>query len=91
MISNKDAVTKANECALELLGAQDVSLEEIELEEQEGKKLWSITLGFPQRLNEVKNIFGAGILSDPIQLKRFLIDAETGEFVAMRLRELAAR
>ena len=55
MISNKEAVAKARECAQDLLGTQDVSLEEIELEEQDGKKLWSITLGFAQHYNKVNS------------------------------------
>ena len=87
MISNKEAVNKAKEFAAQLLDAQKLSLEEIELDNHNGKDVWNITLGFPHPFNPM----GALFPSDPIQLKRFLIDAETGELVAMKLRELAVR
>lgn len=71
-----------------MLGSRDVSLEEIELDNLNGKEVWSITLGFPPK---VEIPLGQVLVFDKMQLKRFFIDAETGEFVAMKLRELAVR
>ena len=88
MISNRESVKRAQECAQDLLGTSNVSLEEIELGNLNGKAVWSITLGFPPNA-EIP--LGRILAFDKIQLKQFFIDAETGEFVAMKLRELAAR
>jgi hypothetical protein len=33
----------------------------------------------------------AALRADPLQYKRFLIDVETGELVAMRVREVASQ
>lgn len=82
MIEVKDAVGLAKAKAVEMLG-QNGSLEEIERESFKGRDTWSITLGFPPKFTPF-----SGFAMD---YKRFLIDAETGELMAMKLRELASR
>ncbi len=81
MIDVKEAVRIAKEKATEMLG-QNGSLEEIERERYQGHEVWSITLGLPPKF--------VGF-SMSLQYKRFLIDAETGELLAMKLRELASQ
>lgn len=63
--------------AIEMLGPGAASLEEIERESYQGHEVWSITLNVPR---SPAAFFRA-------QYKRFLIDADTGELVAMKLRE----
>ena len=82
MIDVKEAVGLAKAKAVEMLG-QEGSLEEIEREGFKGRDTWSITLGFPPRFTPFSGIAK--------EYKRFLIDAETGELMAMKLRELASR
>ena len=59
----------------------------IERDFYKDRDVWSITLGFPRELSEVALI--NRLVSDDRSYKRFLIDAQTGEFLAMRIRELA--
>jgi len=89
MIDAKQAVQIAKERAVDMLGQGHSSLEEIERESYKDHDVWSITLSFPRNLNQVPPIARLG--TDPLQYKRFLIDVETGELVAMKLRELASR
>ena len=86
MIDVKQAVQIAKEKAAEMLDPGSASLEEIERETYKGRDVWSITLGLPRDLMALPPIlrYSAGLL----EYKRFLIDVETGEFVAMRLREV---
>lgn len=90
MIDAKHAVLLAKEKAAEMLGPGPSYLEEIERESYKDREVWSITLGFPC---PVENIPGPvqliSIEVDRRQYKRFLIDVETGELVAMKLREVA--
>jgi hypothetical protein len=85
MINAKQAVTIAKQGAADWLGASIASLEEVEFESYKGRKVWSITLGVPRDLTTLSPI--AQIGADPLQYKRFLIDAETSALVAMKLRE----
>jgi len=81
MIDAKRAVLIAKEKSDEMIGVVG-SLEEIERDSYKGREIWSITLGFPSTgFNNVLN----GLRD----YKRFLIDAETGDLVAMKLREVA--
>jgi hypothetical protein len=89
MLEIKDAVRIAREHALEMLGYPNPSLEEIELGQHQDREVWMITLGFPRDLEQIAPL--ARIGADPLQYKRFLIDAETGKMLAMRLREVASR
>jgi hypothetical protein len=89
MIDAKQAVQIAKQRAADVLGQGITTLEEIERETYKDREVWSITLSFPRDLDQLAPI--ARIATDPIQYKRFLIDVETGDLVAMRLREPAAR
>ena len=83
MIEVKQAVQLAREKAAEMLGQQSATLEEIERDSYKGRDVWSITLGLPPASPLAR-------LASPLHYKRFLIDAETGELVAMKLRETVA-
>lgn len=89
MIDAKKAVASAMHNAAEILGQSKSSLEEIERETYKGREAWAITLGVPRNLDLLSAI--AQIGADPIQYKRFLIDAETGEMLGMIIREPASR
>lgn len=89
MIDFSQAIKFARQSALQVLGAASVSVEEIEREAYNGREVWSITLAFPRALEKLPPI--ASLTSSPLEYKRFLVDAETGEFVAMKLREPAPR
>lgn len=88
-IGVKDAVALAKAKAAEILGAPSASLEEIERETYKDRDVWSITLGVPRDMSQLSP-FGKLSL-DLVQYKRFLIDVENGELLAMRIRELASR
>jgi hypothetical protein len=91
MIEVKDAVALAKAKAVEILGASPtaLSLEEIEREIYKDRDVWSITLGVPHDISQLSGF--AQLSADPVQYKRFFIDAENGELLAMRIRELASR
>jgi hypothetical protein len=86
MIDLKQAVQIAKAKAAEMLDQGPSNLEEIERETYKGRDVWSITLSLPR-----SQISSLAHLADPVQYKRFLIDAETGELSAMKLREVASR
>lgn len=87
MIDAKQAVLLAKDKAEEMLGAGPSYLEEIERESYKGREVWSITLSFKQDSQRLPlhRVFSG----DPFNYKRFLIDVESGELVAMKLREVA--
>jgi hypothetical protein len=87
MIDAKKAVQIAKERAMEMLGATP-SLEEIERELYKERDVWSITLGLPRPLDYLTDL--ARLSAFPLQYKRFLIDVQTGELVAMKLRDEVA-
>ncbi len=91
MIDVKQAVQIAKEKALEMLGTP-ANLEEIERDSYKGHEVWSITLSLPNhpspQTSPQTRLFQ---LANPLPYKRFLIDVETGEFLAMKLRELATQ
>jgi hypothetical protein len=89
MIDVKAAVGLAKAKAVEILGAKSASLEEIERDVYRDREVWSITLGVPRDISQLSGF--AQISADPVQYKRFLIDIENGELLAMRIRELALR
>jgi hypothetical protein len=89
MIDAKQAVASAMRSAADVLGESKSSLEEIERDTYKGREAWVITLGVPRNLDLLSPIAQLG--AAPIQYKRFLIDAETGEMLAMVIRELASR
>ncbi len=88
MIDAKEAVVIAKERAADLLGETSSSLEEIERESYKDREVWSITLSLPRRdLEALPSL--AKFSASPPRYKPFLIYVETGELVAMKLREVA--
>ena len=89
MLDAKQAVEIAKDRAIDLLGPCNFSLEEIERETYKGHEVWSITLSHPRSSEPMGPL---GNLGTPLlQYLRFLIDAATGELVAIKLRELASQ
>lgn len=94
-IAIKEAVQTAKEKLNELYDddrPEALALEEIELLEERGRKLWSVTLGF-HRNKSVKALNpGLEGLYRPTQqvenrvYKTLLIDADSGDFVRMDMR-----
>jgi hypothetical protein len=84
MIDVKEAVQFAKSYAHEVLGEQAPTVEEIEREEYKNRDVWRITLGFPT--SSYHKLVGWPAK----EYKSFLIDADTGETVAMKIRELIA-
>jgi hypothetical protein len=92
MIDVKQAVQIAKEKAVDMLGPARYNLEEIEREAYRSRDVWSITLSLPKDLAHLSTVAKLyGLSDDPLQYKRFLIDAETGELLAMKLREVASQ
>ena len=88
MLDVKQAVQIAWQKSAEILGV-DGSLEEIQRETYQGHDAWSITLGVPRNLEQLPPF--SRLSANPVQYKIFLIDAETGEMLAMKLHALAPR
>lgn len=89
MIDAKRAVQIAKENAADLFNQALSNLEEIERDSYKDREVWSITLSLPRNVKQLP-VF-AQLTADPLEYKRFLIDVETGELVAVKMRELAAR
>ena len=91
MIDRKQAVEIARVEAVNLLDQGLSGLEEIERDTYKGREVWSITLSLPRFAKQPSLSPFAELTADPLQYKRFLIDVETGELVAIKLREVASR
>jgi hypothetical protein len=89
MIDVKHAIQIAKDGAARLLDAGQASLEEIERDSCQGRDVWSITLGVERDLMKLSPV--GKMVVDPLVYRRFQIDAETGELIAMKLREVATR
>jgi len=92
MIDVKQAVQVAKEKAADMLGQRAFNLEEIERDNYKGRDVWGITLSFvgdPEQMSDLARIVTMGRAL--LKYKRFLIDSETGELVAMRVREVATQ
>ena len=86
MISVKEAAINAYEYIKGIPGYEDkeeLLVEEVELTEDE--KYWLITLGYPV-------IVASGVLFQPATRKKeyklFKVNAETGEVLSMKIREI---
>lgn len=90
MIDAKTAVEMAKARASEMLGMRSFNLEEIERTTYKGLDAWDITLSFPPNLTE-SPLSAISVLSGSLRYKRFLIDPETGDLLAMKLREVATQ
>lgn len=85
MVTVHEAFTRAKEYAREVLGDMPYTLEEVEEDSYKGRQVWRITLGFPKRRPTAPDLvrsLGAGL---PLEYKTFLLDATTGEPIAMKL------
>jgi hypothetical protein len=93
MIDAKAAVQIAKEKAVELLGQSSYGLEEIQREPYKDREVWSITLSRARDMDQLHPLVQLAQFSapQPWDYKRFLIDAETGDFVAMQIREVAVQ
>ena len=92
MIDAKQAILIAKAGAADLLSQDSSNLEEIERDSYKGREVWSITLSLPQKVGQLGSLATLAALSGfPPQYKRFLIDSETGELVAVKLREVASQ
>jgi len=85
MIDLAQAVKVARQAALDVLEVRSTTIEEIERHTYRGTDVWSITLGFSRRNGSLSAM--AQLTASPIDYKVFLIDADTGEFLAMKMRE----
>ena len=88
MIDAKRAVEIAKEKAAEMLGKSALNLEELEREPYRDRDVWAVTLSF-QPFDPLAPI--TRIVVPPLEYKRFLIDTESGDLIAMKLREVASR
>ena len=72
---------------------QDLRVEEVELSQDKAVKVWRVTLGF-HRKKDISTLGGAFGMTPPKYVenrsyKTLLIDAESGGFLGMRIREVA--
>jgi hypothetical protein len=79
----------ARQGAADMLSQASSNLEEIERDTYKGREVWNITLSLPRDVSQLTSF--AQLAADPLQYKRFLIDAETGELLAVKLREVASQ
>ena len=89
MIDVKQAVQIAKVKAAEILESDASAVEEIERDSYDSHEVWSITLSVRRDTNQLPAI--ARLAADPLQYKRFLIDAVSGELLAIKLREIASQ
>ena len=87
MIDVKEATQTALEYFQDIYSDQSFSnvlLEEVEREQDDDTSYWFITIGFTEQRD---GPFG-GHLNVSRRYKRFKIDAETGEVLAMKIRSV---
>ncbi len=82
MIGAKEAVAAARAYAHEVIDFERASVEEIERDQYKNRDVWRITLGF-QAWQSPYTVEPAAK-----DYKSFIIDAENGEALAMKIREL---
>lgn len=85
MLTVQEAFARASDYARSVLGDKPYTLEEVEQDTYKGRRVWRITLGFPKRrptAPELMRSIGAGL---PLEYKTFLVDADTGDPIAMKL------
>ena len=85
MLTVQEASTRAEEYAREVLGDMPYTLEEVEQDSYKGRQVWRITLGFPKRRPSAPDLIRSLGASLPLEYKTFLVDAATGEPIAMKL------
>jgi hypothetical protein len=82
MIGVKQAVESAKQYAFEILGDAQSTVEEVDRDEYKNRPVWQITLGFTRAYSAYP------VPHSVRDYKSFLVDAETGETMAMKIREL---
>jgi hypothetical protein len=99
-ISTKEAVAKAKSTLLDLFGddpPKDLALEELERVELDGqRKGWAVTLGFHRvrkvttntPANSMLEMLGRPSTIEHRVYKTVVIDADSGEFVKMEIRQV---
>lgn len=88
MVSVKEAVAKAIAFAENLLepsGISGLRLEEVERTGINGNGPWSITLSMPRPPSGMELFAG----KNAREYKTFLVNADTGEVLSMKIREFA--
>jgi hypothetical protein len=85
MVSVQEAFAHAQEYAREVLGDMPYTWEEIEQDSYKGRQVWRITLGFPKRRPTAPEFIRSIGAALPLEYKTFLVDADTGEAIAMKL------
>ena len=89
MIDAKQAVLRAKEEASTFFRGLPANLEEIQRESYQGHEVWSITLSLARDPEAPFSFTRMSV--DLSGFKRFLIDVETGELMAMLIREVQTR
>ena len=85
MVTVQEASQRAKEYAREVLGDLPYTLEEVEQDTYKGRQVWRITLGLPKRRPSAPELIRSMGAALPLEYKIFLVDADTGEPVAMKL------
>ncbi|USX26354.1 hypothetical protein NHH73_27975 [Oxalobacteraceae bacterium OTU3CINTB1] len=99
-INVKEAVKAAKDALLELYEddpPKAMALEEIEKVQDNGRQLWAVTLGFLRHngvVMQTQNTIGAIFNPAPSQIdhrvyKTVFIDAASGQFVKMDIRQVS--
>lgn len=87
MVTIQQAVKNAAAFSRSVLGeeaVQDLRLEEVESDEYNGRPVWFVTLSFRGWSQGLE-----ALVRDRVY-KRFIVDKESGEVLAMKIRELAS-
>ena len=85
MVTVQEAFARAQAYAREVLGDMPYTLEEVEQDSYKDRAVWRVTLGFPKRRPAAPELIRALGASLPLEYKTFLVDANTGEPIAMKL------
>jgi len=94
MIDVKEAAQAAFEYFEKLYDEKrfsNVLLEEVERSEEDGTPYWFVTIGFTNEEAKTKAKSPVAVLdtsTPPRRYKRFKIDAETGDVLAMKIRSV---
>ena len=90
MVEIKVAVAMAIQFAKTVLDparTTDIRLEEVEIGEHKGQSVWLITLSMALPQTAIADVLAGRA---PREFKTFTIHKETGEVLAMKIRELAS-
>lgn len=87
----KDAYASALDFARTAIGDRNFTLEEVDRDTHRGRDVWVITLGYREETNFPESAVSslADLARGRRNYKQFLIDVQTGEVLAMKLREPA--